>query len=50
VLWAGQVIDPEDNHQDTVAVRELNELMATDERITVSMVPIADGVTLARKR
>ena len=40
VLWGGQVIDPEDNDKDTVAVRELN----------VSMLPIADGVTLARKR
>ena len=50
VLWGGQVIDPEDNDKDTVAVRELNNTMATDERITVSMLPIADGVTLARKR
>lgn len=50
VLWSGQVIDPEDNDKDTVAVRELNNTMATDERITVSMLPIADGVTLARKR
>lgn len=50
VLWGGQVIDPEDNDKDTVAVRELNETMATDERISVSMLPIADGVTLARKR
>ena len=50
VLWGGQVIDPEDNDKDTVAVRELNEQLATDERISVSMVPIADGLTLVRKR
>jgi predicted O-methyltransferase YrrM len=32
------------------AIRELNERLATDERVSVAVIPIADGVTLARKR
>ena len=50
VLWDGAVIDPKATDDDTNGVRELNDLLATDERVTVSMIPLADGVTLARKR
>jgi predicted O-methyltransferase YrrM len=31
-------------------IRELNRILASDERVSLSMVPIADGLTLARKR
>jgi len=50
VLWSGRVIDPADTTADTAALRVINEKIATDERVTVSMVPIGDGLTLARKR
>lgn len=50
VLWGGSVANESDLHSDTVAIRELNEVLATDDRVTVSMVPIGDGLTLARKR
>lgn len=50
VLWGGSVADETDTRDDTVAIRELNAALATDERVTVSMVPIGDGLTLARKR
>lgn len=50
VLWSGRVIDPADTTDDTAALRVLNEKIAKDERITLSMVPIGDGLTLARKR
>ncbi|MEP6807311.1 MAG: class I SAM-dependent methyltransferase [Chloroflexota bacterium] len=50
VLWSGRVIDPADNDDDTVAIRALNDAIATDERVDLAMVPIADGVTLARVR
>ena len=50
VLWSGRVIDERDDDADTIAMRELNDALARDERVTLSMVPIADGVTLARKR
>jgi len=50
VLWSGKVIDDSDTSDDTKALRALNQKIAADTRVTVSMVPIADGLTLARKR
>ncbi|MDQ2853465.1 MAG: class I SAM-dependent methyltransferase [Chloroflexota bacterium] len=50
VLWSGRVIDPADDDEDTLAIRALNEAIADDERVDVAMVPIADGVTVARVR
>jgi caffeoyl-CoA O-methyltransferase len=50
VLWSGRVADPADRSDDTVALRNLNAKLAKDERVTVSLVPIGDGLTLARKR
>ena len=49
VLLAGEVIDPAMTEPSTVAIRALNERMHGDKRISLSMVPIADGLTLARK-
>jgi predicted O-methyltransferase YrrM len=50
VLWSGRVIEAEDTSAATVALRAFNAKLAKDERITLSMVPIGDGLTLARKR
>jgi caffeoyl-CoA O-methyltransferase len=50
VLWNGSVVDPEKNDADTLAIRQLNEKLRDDERVDISMVPIGDGLTLARKR
>ncbi len=50
VLWDGGVIDKSMTDEDTVGVRRLNERLATDERVTISMIPVADGLTLALKR
>ncbi|MCH7930133.1 MAG: class I SAM-dependent methyltransferase [Proteobacteria bacterium] len=50
VLWGGRVADAESNDDDTNAIRAFNEALKGDERVTLSMVPIADGLTLARKR
>lgn len=50
VLWGGRVADRSDDEADTVAIRELNAKIARDERVTMSMLPIGDGLTLARKR
>lgn len=50
VLWNGSVADPMDQRPDTEAIRTVNTLVAGDERVTVSMVPIGDGLTLAKKR
>ncbi len=50
VLWSGGVADPTDQADNTVAIRALNEKLHRDERVTLSLVPIGDGLTLARKR
>jgi predicted O-methyltransferase YrrM len=50
VLWGGEVADQSVTNANVDAVRALNTLLASDERVDVSMVPIADGLTLARKR
>lgn len=50
VLWSGEVANPAIEDKDTRAIRALNDQLKTDQRITLSMVPIGDGLTLARKR
>ena len=50
VLWSGRVIDASDTDEDTQAIRDLNADLATDERVDIAMVPIADGLTLLRVR
>jgi predicted O-methyltransferase YrrM len=50
VLWSGAVIDKKDKSEDTVALRAFNASLHKDERIDLSMLPVGDGLTLARKR
>ena len=50
VLWSGAVIDPADETADTQAIRALNDKISSDERVDVVLVPIGDGLTLARRR
>lgn len=50
VLWNGQVIDPSITDADTSAIRLLNEKIHADPRVAISLLPIADGLTLAVKR
>jgi caffeoyl-CoA O-methyltransferase len=50
VLWNGAVVDPEKNDDDTNAIRAFNTKVRNDERVTLSVIPLADGLTLARKR
>jgi len=50
VLWSGRVVDDAVQDDDTLGLRRLNDRLAADERVTVAMLPLADGVTLARKR
>lgn len=49
-LWSGRVADPENAEADTVALRHFNELLHGDSRVDLSLVPIGDGLSLARKR
>jgi predicted O-methyltransferase YrrM len=49
-LWEGKVVDAEVTDEDTEAIRRFNEKLKDDERVSLSLVPIGDGLTLARKR
>jgi predicted O-methyltransferase YrrM len=49
-LWNGDVADPDNTEPDTVAIREFNARLRDDARVDLSLVPIGDGLTLARKR
>ena len=50
VLWRGDVADPSDTSERTEAIREFNLHVHGDERVEMSLLPIGDGLTLARKR
>lgn len=50
VLRDGRVADTNINDPDTIALRELNEKLLNDERVDISMLPVADGLTLVRKK
>jgi predicted O-methyltransferase YrrM len=49
-LWAGAVLDQNAEDEDTRALQALNAKLAGDERISLCLLPVADGVTLARRR
>ncbi len=50
VLWSGRVADEKVNDADTAALRALNRKLLADARVSLSMLPLSDGVTLALKR
>ena len=50
VLWSGRVVDPDANDDDTLALRAFNDLVAADGRVDCVMLPVADGLSLIRKR
>jgi predicted O-methyltransferase YrrM len=49
-LWGGKVAHPAGDDADTAALQALNAKVHVDERVDVSLLPIGDGLTLARKR
>ncbi|XP_028789536.1 uncharacterized protein LOC114745542 isoform X1 [Neltuma alba] len=50
VLWHGKVADPLVNDPKTVSIRNFNQQLVEDKRVSISMVPIGDGITICRKR
>jgi caffeoyl-CoA O-methyltransferase len=50
VLWSGQVIDAKDTSEDTIAIRELNDFITSDSRVEAVLIPVADGLTIVRKK
>jgi len=50
MLWGGAVADPADQKRQTATLRALNAKLHRDERIALSLLPLGDGLTLARRR
>jgi len=50
VLWDGRVVQPDADDDNTKAIRAFNDMVAADDRVEAVMLPIADGLTLCRKK
>jgi predicted O-methyltransferase YrrM len=50
VLWNGRVLEGVTADQDTRAIQAFNRALRDDDRVDLSLVPVGDGLTLARKR
>jgi len=50
MLWAGAVTDSRSSDPDTIAIRRMNEKIHADDRVDQCLLPIGDGLTVARKR
>ena len=48
-LWSGDVADPAKTDADTAAIRAINAKLVADPRVEICLVPICDGLTMARK-
>ena len=49
VLWGGAVIDSADTRGSSRGIRAINDIVRDDRRVAISMLPIGDGLTIARK-
>ncbi|MER5206204.1 class I SAM-dependent methyltransferase [Streptomyces sp. NPDC002825] len=49
-LFFGKVVDPAAQDAATLGIRALNERVRDDDRVDISMLSLADGVTIVRKR
>ena len=50
VLWGGSVTDPDNPSSSTQAIRALNTKIYSDDRVSISLVGVGDGLMLARRR
>lgn len=49
-LWSGDVADPSKQDADTEAIRAINAKLVNDPRVEICLLPICDGLTMARKK
>lgn len=49
VLWEGEVANPDNHEGRTLAIRALNKRVFNDSRVSCCIIPLSDGLTLARK-
>jgi caffeoyl-CoA O-methyltransferase len=47
-LWSGRVVDPQSDNERVIA--DFNNVVLADERVELVILPISDGLTMARKR
>src|SRR3954464_225323 len=50
VLWGGNVINADADDDNTKAIKAFNDMVAADDRVESVMLPIADGLTMCRKK
>jgi caffeoyl-CoA O-methyltransferase len=50
VLWGGSVVEEDTSDENRTAIRAFNDMVAADDRVDTVMLPLGDGLTLARKR
>ena len=48
-LWSGRLLDPRERDPETEGIRRLNDQLLRDARVDLSLLPLADGLTLVRK-
>ncbi len=49
-LWHGAVIDPNEQDNSVIGIRELNQFLVRDERVDITLLPMGDGMTMLRKK
>jgi caffeoyl-CoA O-methyltransferase len=49
-LWSGRVLERDDDSETTRVIRELNDRIASDDRVTAVVLTVRDGITLLRRR
>jgi predicted O-methyltransferase YrrM len=50
ILWRGRVIDLDHDDLGTQTIRKLNDFVSNDSRVDICMLPLGDGLTVARKK
>ena len=49
VLWSGRVVNPEISDDDTISIRNFNDHVSQDDRVSSVMLSVGDGLTLVRR-
>jgi predicted O-methyltransferase YrrM len=49
MLWSGRVANKDENDETTTIIRSLNQKIADDSRVQSLLIPLGDGLTIARK-
>ena len=50
VLWSGRVLDTHNPDPSTVAIQELNRVVASDPRVTAALLTLRDGVFVIKRK